>query len=239
MRCGMLRTCTQSIASHRIASHRIASHHITSHHITSHHITSHHITSHHIASHRITSHHITNHLSITSSLTSCLLANRCRAVIDRYGVLSLDEAPPIDIAMHALRPSHSQSIHQSPLLQLTVRDAGTGLSARSTAASNTVTATATAHASTYHSQPFDWFHTSAPETVADRSGYTYSRRFGSSLTGLGVGLAVSRQYVRTMGGTLQVLPASASLAAGSGEQPTGALAVATFDRDGTAPLEGL
>jgi hypothetical protein len=151
-----------------------------------------------------------------------LTKNALRSVIDRYGVLRVDEAPPIVVRARQV-PRTLPLVHSGAAstkvdtVELNVIDGGVGLGAAGDAAS----ARRAAHA-------FDPFFTDYEEPIADAVGYGYSRRFGSALTGFGLGLPNARAYCRLMGGTL-TLRRREDRADGGG----GAVAVALLNAHGT------
>ena len=104
-----------------------------------------------------------------------LLENAVRATVDRFGVLDCEDAPPISVTV-SLTPSE---------IGFCVADAGGGMSI------------ADRH------QVFAYFRTSAPK-VLEQSGYQYSRSFGDAVAGYGLGLPMSRQYARHLGGDVQL-----------------------------------
>jgi len=104
-----------------------------------------------------------------------LLKNSIRAIVDKFGVLDVDDAPPIVVTVSG----------NAAEVGLSIRDEGGGIS------------------NPHRQLLFCYFNTSAVK-VLDQSGYTYSRDFGDQLAGYGLGLGMSKQYARCMGGDLQV-----------------------------------
>lgn len=196
-------------------------------------------------------------------LTTALYAWVVSSVIERYGALdAADSAPPIELHVRRYR-AHAQTAHVSPVtddtvVEIRVIDRGTGLPQQQQQMPlERTTSSASASASTPYSSPphntattsgpapirpipFAFFHTTDPDPVADQSGYSYSRRFGSSMSGMGVGLSVAQQYCRFMGGTLVLLNGCQYAAPAHGGQSSssssahGATAIATMNASGTA-----
>lgn len=108
-------------------------------------------------------------------ITIELLKNAIRANIDRYGVLDIEDAPPI-------RCRVSQG---SGEVGFSIEDSGQGMPYK------------------FRQNLFRYYNTSATP-VLEQSGYTYSRNFGSAMSGYGLGLAMSRQYAKHLGGDLGV-----------------------------------
>ena len=192
-----------------------------------------------------------------------LAKNAMRAVIDRYGVLSLaDGVPPIVVRAEKDAATNSVSItfrdrglsalasqaathlalsdeKQYPTVQAAAKPV---LEAASRAAK--IGAGANRSVVAADAQQFAWFATSALEPVADASGYGYSRRFGASMTGLGVGLPVAHEYARWSGGRVAFVESDAFYAANTGggstqqrvlQDPNAATVVrVTFNQAGTA-----
>jgi hypothetical protein len=175
-----------------------------------------------------------------------LLKNSSRAVIEKYGVLDVDVAPPISIDISytssssaTRRTKHDQkgSIHSdgdrdsgdeggvvASSIGIRVRDFGGGLSLQSrtnpyayfastafihnmtktnqlppAASSQSVSSTPSTSSSTITLQ------SSASSSASNNEpNYYYSRNFGAPFSGYGVGLAVTRQYVWSMGGDISI-----------------------------------
>ena len=111
-----------------------------------------------------------------------LLKNSMKAVIDRYGVLQLHDAPPIAITLSASAPSAPSPA--GPFVGIRVTDTGIGLSSLP----STTTPLHPCPSALFH-----YFHSSSPAPV-DSGDWRYSRSFGSPMQGLGVGLPLCRLY---------------------------------------------
>ena len=122
-----------------------------------------------------------------------LLKNSMKAVIDRYGVLQLHDAPPIAIALSASPASSaSASSASGPFVGLRVTDTGVGLSPPAASSSSS----SSPPSAPLHPCPaslFHYFSSSSPSPV-DSDDWRYSRSFGSPMQGLGVGLPLCRLY---------------------------------------------
>ena len=116
-----------------------------------------------------------------------LLKNSMKAVIDRYGVLQLHDAPPITIALSSSSPSVSPA-PAGPFVGIRVTDTGVGLQSLALSTSPSTTPLHPCPSSLFH-----YFSSSSPPPV-ESADWRYSRSFGSPMQGLGVGLPLCRLY---------------------------------------------
>lgn len=135
-----------------------------------------------------------------SFILSELLKNALNAHIERYGAVGVDDAPPI--RMHV----SSNARFASAL----ICDAGGGFPVEGTGGDTRTGTGGTAR--DIHSAILDrvacvrlddlYFRSSARGRA--EPNYQYSREFGASFTGHGLGLARSRIYARLLGGELSI-----------------------------------
>jgi hypothetical protein len=154
---------------------------------------------------------------VAHSLTE-LLKNAAVATEQRYGVMGLDDAPPITVSATLITS-------RVPTLALTVTDSGVGLPAgrpASGAAGSFPHGHFPYFASTHATaHPFE-----QQQQQQEGADWRYSRSFGSALFGKGVGLARASLHARLHGGALQLA------GAGAGEGGGGTTATLTLQCSG-------
>jgi hypothetical protein len=129
-----------------------------------------------------------------------LLKNAAVSTMERYGVMGLDDAPPVTL--------HSAPAEPSALV-LTVQDSGVGLP-RAAAGGGKGGASYP-----YFSSAWRGGQGQGQEQVG--ADWRYSRNFGSALFGKGVGLARASLHARVHGGSLRLVHGGGeAAAAGSG-----------------------
>lgn len=147
--------------------------------------------------------------SLVAHSTSELLKNGVKAHVEKYGVLGLDDAPPIVVTLEV----------SALLLTITVADQGIGVAAPVT------------------SFPFfsSAWKTPPPGEKVEGEDWRYSRSFGAPLFGAGVGLARTSIHASVHGGSLTLAPHPSGAAAGGGGGggAQGCVASVTFQTQGT------